>query len=143
MKKLVALIVPLAVFALMIVSCSNKPKGRLEQRFERYVQENFYNPKDFKGFSAINITDTLDVIEIGYGCVAQSDSINDMLIKAMKKMNEQLKTVTSRPMQSVIDNGIAVSLKGIDDAHGVYKRAARKERLTELLDKVVSGLSNI
>lgn len=138
MKKLIALMLIIGVI-FMAFGCTPKSKSRIEQRFEQYVQENFYNPRDFEGFSAISLIDTFDVIDIGNGCIEQSDSINAMLTKAMEDMNKQLKTANSHAIENCRSEGISIAFKFMDVANGIHKRNTRKEHLAKLLESVDSA----
>lgn len=69
----------LAVLLCLVASCQRKPKSRIEERFERYVQENFVNSKDYKGLNAIEYTDSLDLYSIGTSVLSMADSLNAIL----------------------------------------------------------------
>lgn len=142
MKNIIILI----ALSVLVAGCSSKnekPKSqlekRLEQRFKQYAEENFYNPNDFNGFSAINITDTIDIVKAGNDCIALSDSIGRSLVEAMQQMNKHLRTATWNTLLSTRDEGIALALKGMDEARGVDKRIALRISLTELLNDVDSA----
>lgn len=134
MKKLIAMMLAIEV----VVGCSNHPKSRIEERFEQYAQENFYNPKDFEGFSAVTQTDSFNVIEIGYGCIIQSDTINNMLLTAAKNMNKKLFKAPFWIAAQSRDEGVSIALRNLDDSNRWHERSERKRKLTELLEDIDS-----
>lgn len=45
----------------MAPSCKKAPKGRIEQKFDEYVEKNFANPNDFIEIASIEMEDSLDM----------------------------------------------------------------------------------
>lgn len=81
----------LAMLLCLVVSCQHKPKNRIEERFERYVQEKFVSPKDYKGLNAIEHTDSFDFYSIGTSVLSMADSLNNILttkIDSLYKVKE-------------------------------------------------------
>lgn len=81
----------LSMVLCLVVSCQHKPKNRIEVRFERYVQENFVNPKDYKGLNAIEYTDSFDFYSTGTSVLSMADSLNEILttkIDSLYKVKE-------------------------------------------------------
>lgn len=87
MKKLIAIIV---TFAFIAGGCSNKPKSRIEEKFENYVSTNFVEPSDYKGIVSIVCTDSMNVLETMSYYSDLIDSLGRMQRECLETINNAL-----------------------------------------------------
>lgn len=88
MKKLIAIMI--MMLAVVMVGCNNKPKNRIEEKFERYVSANFVEPSDYKGIASIVCTDSMAVLETISKFSAFIDSLGKMRRECLETINKSL-----------------------------------------------------
>lgn len=54
----------IAFCGIIVSSCKNTSKGRIEQKFEEYIKSNLANPNDFVEIASIELEDSLDMREL-------------------------------------------------------------------------------
>lgn len=63
----------------IILSCESQPKGRIETKFQNYVNENFGNPKDLIEIISVVETDSFDVL-------SHVNKIEDVSLDSLQKI---------------------------------------------------------
>lgn len=126
------------IFLLAIISgCQQKTKNRFEARFEKYADENFYDPKDFNGVASIEPIDSFDIAWIGCNTIRLSDSIQAQLSKEVNTF-EQL--VTGHQVGiSQISKVSSIILECIDVIKSYENLTNEKLRLSQLIQSIDSN----
>lgn len=79
----------LSIFSSIATSCKKTAKGRIEQKFEEYVNKKFANPSDFIKITSIELEDSLNIREMceSYLTELSPDSIDSKVSEEEELMS--------------------------------------------------------
>ena len=133
-------IITLCILAsvMFLGSCKEKPKGRIETKFEEYTKRNFANPKDLQEIVTVHQTDSADYAKMlseTIGMYKEVNMMRDSLTEVFYKVMPATPTsiIYKDDVQRAIKNNIA-TVKDLKFDIALGNAAAK--RLEELLDSI-------
>lgn len=125
------------ICSVIVTSCGNTPKGRIEQKFEEYVNGNFANPSDMIEIASIELEDSIDMREY---CELYLNEHPDSIISKIKNQLFVMAYFAKRvPKWFKRDNGeYAMNLLSSYSALPLVSLPAKWESLKDEYGKVDS-----
>lgn len=138
MRKTILITLCIFMSMMFLGGCKEKPKGRLETKFEEFTMRNFANPKDLLEVVTIHQIDSADYEKMISETVALHKEVNEIRDSLMqlfyKEMPEIKKSILYKDdIQRAIKNNIATVRKFQYD---IALSKASAKRLEELLDSI-------
>lgn len=123
----------IVVLLLAVASCQQKPKSRIEERFEQYIQRNFVNPSDYKGIADIEHTDSFDFQSVSKDVLSIADSLNGILVVKMDSLSKsRAKSEYSSGLDGIIKD-LEFQVLWMKYSNAIVNDSLRKDSIDAIL----------